>query len=113
MTSGPSNAESHGSVPGDAAHFVHEQGGGAHLTQMANDIGNFFRSETDREDAITGIAGHIAKFWTKRMREKLYAHIEHLGSGESGLDALPLAAVQKLLTSRTAVPKVPPGGDAG
>ena len=47
MTSGPPNAESHGAAPGEEAHFVHEQGGGAHLTQMANDIGNFFRSEPD------------------------------------------------------------------
>jgi formate dehydrogenase subunit delta len=103
MTIGPSNAESHGTAPGDEAHFAHVQGGGAHLAQMANDIGNFFRSEPDHEDAITGIADHIAK----------YSHVEHFGPGESGLDALPLAAVQKLLASRAAAPKVPPGGDAG
>ena len=113
MTSGPPNAESHGAAPGEEAHFVHEQGGGAHLTQMANDIGNFFRSEPDHQDAITGIANHIARFWTKRMRDKLYAHIEHFGPGESGLDSLPLAAVQRLLTSKPVAPKVPPGGDAG
>ena len=47
-----------------------------HLVQMANDIGNFFRSEPKREDAIAGIANHIAKFWTRRMREKLNAHLK-------------------------------------
>ena len=39
--------------------------------QMANDIGNFFRSEPERKDAVAGIANHIAKFWTPRMRQKL------------------------------------------
>ncbi|MDP8983715.1 MAG: formate dehydrogenase subunit delta, partial [Pseudomonadota bacterium] len=52
---------------------------------MANDIGNFFRAESVREEAIAGIANHIAKFWTKSMRKKLAAH------GESGLDDLPRA----------------------
>ncbi|HXC09895.1 MAG TPA: formate dehydrogenase subunit delta [Steroidobacteraceae bacterium] len=43
---------------------------------MANDIGNFFRAEPEREDAVAGIANHIDKFWTKRMREKLAAHLK-------------------------------------
>jgi formate dehydrogenase subunit delta len=75
--------------------LVRPPGGAAHLTQMANDIGNFFRAETEREDAITGIANHIAKFWTRRMREKLAAHVAVSGAG-SGLDELPLAALKRL-----------------
>ena len=65
-------------------------GGAQQLVKMANDIGNFFRAEPDREDAIAGIANHIAKFWTKRMRQKLAAH------GESGLDELPREALRRL-----------------
>jgi formate dehydrogenase subunit delta len=61
-----------------------------HLVRMANDIGNFFRAESVREDAIAGIANHIAKFWTKRMRQKLTAH------GEAGLDELPREALRRL-----------------
>jgi formate dehydrogenase subunit delta len=57
---------------------------------MANDIGNFFRAEPVREDAIAGITNHIDKFWTKRMRQKLAAH------GESGLDELPREALRRL-----------------
>jgi formate dehydrogenase subunit delta len=64
--------------------------GAAQLVQMANDIGNFFRSESVREDAIAGIANHIAKYWTQRMRQKLNAH------GEGGLDELPREAVRRL-----------------
>jgi formate dehydrogenase subunit delta len=63
-------------------------GGAEHLVKMANDIGNFFRAEPVREDAIAGITNHIDKFWTKRMRQKLAAH------GESGLDELPLEAAR-------------------
>ncbi len=83
-----------------------------HLVQMANDIGNFFRSEPKREDAIAGIANHIAKFWTPRMREKLLAHVE--AHGTDGLDELPRAAVLDLGAHRAAkrAPE-PPGGDAG
>ena len=65
-------------------------GGAQQLVKMANDIGNFFRAEPVREDAIAGIANHIDKFWTKRMRQKLAAH------GEGGLDELPREALRRL-----------------
>ena len=67
-----------------------EHGGAQQLVKMANDIGSFFRAEPVREDAIAGIANHIAKFWTQRMRRKLAAH------GESGLDELPREAMRRL-----------------
>jgi formate dehydrogenase subunit delta len=78
---------------------THTEGGSSHLIQMANDIGNFFRSQPQREDAIAGIANHIASFWTKRMREKLTALLER---DEHGLDELPLEALKRL--SRNAAP---------
>ena len=83
------------------------RGGAEHLVQMANDIGNFFRAELVREDAIGGIANHIAKFWTKRMRQKLAAH------GESGLDELPRDALRRLANHTAPEVNDPPGGDAG
>jgi formate dehydrogenase subunit delta len=67
-----------------------EHGGAEHLVRMANDIGNFFRAEPVREDAVAGIANHIAKFWTRRMRQKLAAQ------GEAGLDDLPREALRRL-----------------
>lgn len=82
-------------------------GDGGHLVQMANDIGNFFRAEPVREDAVSGIANHIAKFWTKRMRQKLAAH------GEAGLDDLPREALRRLATQTHRVVDESPGGDAG
>ncbi|HEY1313365.1 MAG TPA: formate dehydrogenase subunit delta [Steroidobacteraceae bacterium] len=72
--------------------MTHE--GAEHLVKMANDIGNFFRAEPEREDAIAGIANHISKYWTKRMREKLAAHLRE--EGDTALDELPRAALKRL-----------------
>ena len=71
----------------------HAAGGSDHLVQMANDIGNFFRAQPQREDAIAGIANHIASFWTRRMREKIMARLEQ---GGQGLDELPREALRRL-----------------
>ena len=70
-------------------------GGGTveHLTQMANDIGAYFRSEPDHELAVKGVLGHIQKFWTPRMRQKM---VEHFNHGGVGLDELPREAVRRL-----------------
>jgi formate dehydrogenase subunit delta len=99
-------------MTGDPSEAGTQHGGAEHLVRMANDIGNFFRGEAVREDAVAGIANHIAKFWTKRMRQKLAAH------GEEGLDDLPREALRRLAEnrpSRTIEPPggEPPGGDAG
>jgi formate dehydrogenase subunit delta len=84
-----------------AEHSAGEGHGGAeHLVKMANDIGNFFRAEPDREDAIAGIANHIDKFWTKRMRAKLAAHLQQ--DGNAGLDELPREALRRLLARQPA-----------
>lgn len=101
MNSDSSRAAAHG-----------EGGGGAgHLVKMANDIGNFFRAEPQREDAIAGIANHIAQFWTKRMRAKLNSHLKQ--DGDSALDELPREAVRRLAVHEVAPQKEPAGGDAG
>jgi|ERR1700683_4137280 formate dehydrogenase subunit delta len=98
-----------------------------HLVQMANDIGNFFRSEPKREEAVAGIANHIAKFWTPRMRDKLNAYLKQHGA--DALDELPRDALRSLSKSPAAAAPAspattaavaaavkrpePPGGDAG
>jgi len=83
-----------------------------HLVQMANDIGNFFRSDPERKNAVAGIANHIARFWTPRMRQKLMAHVQKHGTG--GLDELPREALQSLANQQPGdTPPEPHGGDAG
>jgi formate dehydrogenase subunit delta len=87
-------------------------GSGEHLAKMANDIANFFRSEPERKDAVTGIANHIARFWTPRMRQKLldYEQEQH----GAGLDELSREALRQLATQDPASrPHEAPGGDAG
>jgi formate dehydrogenase subunit delta len=81
-----------------------------HLTQMANDIGHFFRAQGSREEAIAGIANHMNSFWTRRMRETLIANTSH---GEQGLDELPRAALQRIMRRPDAPADQSPGGDAG
>jgi formate dehydrogenase subunit delta len=76
------------------------------LVRMANDIGNFFRAEPDREDAIAGIAKHIGSFWTKSMRRKIAAH------GDAGLDELPREALRRLASQSGPLAAPQPKGDA-
>jgi formate dehydrogenase subunit delta len=77
------------------------------LVRMANDIGDFFRAETVREEAVAGIANHICKFWTLRMRQRLLSH------GEAGLDELPRDAMRQVAEHHVLISTEPPGGDAG
>ena len=88
----------------------HSAGDAEHLAQMANDIGDFFRAGPTREDAIAGIANHIASFWTRRMRDKL---IEHVRQGDAALDELPREALRRLSAAVDTKPTQPAGGDAG
>jgi formate dehydrogenase subunit delta len=81
-----------------------------YLVHMANDIGNFFCAQQSRELAITGIANHMKSFWTRRMREKLIAQMQH---GDEGLDELPREALRFLAEHPTFKGQQQPGGDAG
>jgi formate dehydrogenase subunit delta len=66
------------------------------LIVMANDIGRYFATEPDREEAVAGIAGHLKRFWEPRMRTAILAHLrEHDGAG---LDELARAGVERLAT---------------
>ncbi|KDB06134.1 Formate dehydrogenase, delta subunit [Burkholderia sp. lig30] len=44
-----------------------------HLIDMANQIGAFFASMPDHDEALAGIADHIRRFWEPRMRRALLA----------------------------------------
>ena len=84
--------------------------GSENLVRMANDIGNYFRAQPNREDAIAGIANHIKSFWTPRMREKIFLEMKADGSA---LDELPREALRRLMEHSSAKPEQPAGGDAG
>lgn len=53
------------------------------LVKMANDIGNFFAADPDRETAVAGVVDHLQKFWEPRMREAIIAYQKEGGLGLS------------------------------
>jgi formate dehydrogenase subunit delta len=65
------------------------------LVKMANDIGDFFKAEPNREDAVRGIAQHIQRFWEPRMRKQI---LDYYNSDGAELDSL----VRDALTHVTA-----------
>jgi formate dehydrogenase subunit delta len=73
----------------------HDHNGGLRLVMMANDIGNYFRPQ-GREEAISGIASHIKRFWTPRMRARLNAFLAQADAGAEQLDELPRAALARV-----------------
>ncbi len=47
------------------------------LINMANQIGVFFESMPDRQQALHDLASHIRRFWDPRMRRTLLDSMEH------------------------------------
>ena len=71
------------------------------LVYMANQIGKFFASQ-GTEQAVSGTAEHIKKFWDPRMRSAIFAH---LAEGGAGLDANVRAALEKLKAAAAIKPQ--------
>jgi formate dehydrogenase subunit delta len=71
------------------------------LIYMANQIGKFFASQ-GADQAVTGTAEHIRKFWNPRMRTAIIAH---LAEGGAGLEPNVRAALEKLQASESTKPQ--------
>jgi formate dehydrogenase subunit delta len=52
------------------------------LIKMANQIGAFFETMPDADQAARDVAGHIQRFWEPRMRAELLAHVAEGGDAE-------------------------------
>lgn len=65
----------------------------ANLVKMANQIGSFFETMPDREQALTDIAGHIKRYWAPPMRRALVQHVAQQGGTD--LNAIVLEAVNR------------------
>ncbi|HZX92055.1 MAG TPA: formate dehydrogenase subunit delta [Rudaea sp.] len=65
-----------------------------HLAEMVNDIAHFFAAEPDREAAVSGVSGHLKKFWDPRMRRQIVAYLRDQDGGE--LSELARAGVTRL-----------------
>lgn len=64
------------------------------LSEMVNDIANFFAAEPDRAVAVDGVCSHLKRFWEPRMRRQIIAHVRDHGGG--GLSSLGRAAVLRM-----------------
>jgi formate dehydrogenase subunit delta len=62
------------------------------LVYMANQIARFFAAQP-RDQAVKGVAQHIADFWDPRMRRNIR---EHLKSGAPGLEPIAKEAISIL-----------------
>lgn len=47
-----------------------------HLVRMCNQIGTFFESMTDREQALEDFAKHLKTFWAPSMRHQILTQME-------------------------------------
>ena len=47
----------------------------AHLVKMANQIGAFFETMPDRQQALVDLANHLKRSWEPRMRRELLSYI--------------------------------------
>lgn len=64
-----------------------------HLVTMANQIGSFFESQGTHEEAVSGIADHLKRFWEPRM---LHTIGEYVQSGGADLHPSVTEAVRRL-----------------
>ncbi len=62
------------------------------MVKMANQIGSFYDSLPDAEEASREISGHIKKFWAPRMRIQMLEYVEK-EAGE-GLSPVVLASIK-------------------
>lgn len=85
------------------------------LVRMANDIARNFAA-LGQDNAVAATADHLASFWDRRMKEKVFEVAA--GSG-SGLSPLARAAVQMLMEHGKPPPQtqatgqIPGASDAG
>ena len=64
------------------------------LIRMANQIGVFFESMPDREEALEGFATHLKKFWDPRMRRAFLALADDAASQQK-LNTIVRAALRE------------------
>ena len=67
------------------------------LITMANQIGAFFKSYPDKEQATKDIAGHLNKFWPPVMRKKIVEIISSEDFKSDEMNQMVLDAIKKYL----------------
>jgi formate dehydrogenase subunit delta len=66
------------------------------LIKMANDIGDFFNAESNKEIAAEGIKKHILRSWDPRMRREIIAYCHQDGTALSDLVRTAVSRLEKV-----------------
>lgn len=69
------------------------------LVKMANQIGQFFHSYPDHDEAVREVAAHIRRFWEPRMRRAIIEHMNR--GGDTGMLPLVIEALQHMQEQET------------
>lgn len=67
-----------------------------HLVTMANQIGDFFKSFPDQDEAKKDIAQHLMRFWAGSMRQQILAHVNDANG--QGLEPIVRDAIKEHLS---------------
>jgi formate dehydrogenase subunit delta len=68
-----------------------------HLASMGNQIGAFFETMKDRDEAVEQIALHLKRFWDPRMRRALLEFAEGGGEELNPLLSVAIARYREML----------------
>ena len=66
------------------------------LIKMANDIGDFFNAESNKEIAAEGIKKHILRSWDPRMRREIIAYCQQDGAALSDLVRIAVSRLEQV-----------------
>jgi formate dehydrogenase subunit delta len=72
------------------------------LVNMANEIAAFFAAEPDTAEAARLTASHITRFWERRMRREIVAHLLAGGAGLSDVARAAVALIAQQSAPSTA-----------
>lgn len=64
-----------------------------HLVKMANQIGDFYKSFPNQEEAKSDIAKHMVNFWASSMRKQVLAHVN--SQSAEGLTPIVVDAIKQ------------------
>ncbi|MES2013002.1 MAG: formate dehydrogenase subunit delta [Pseudomonadota bacterium] len=67
-----------------------------HLVTMANQIGDFFKSFPDQDEAKKDIAQHLTRFWAGSMCQQISAHVNNANG--QGLEPIVRDAIKEYLS---------------
>ena len=66
------------------------------LVNMANRIAEFFAPMPNHEEAVSGVANHIVKFWEPRMRKQFLQDLANDAEIKNKLHPIVLEAVTRI-----------------